>query len=69
MPSVMPDLRQTILSELGRRGWSKYQLTQSVKGKVGQDTVYRFLSGKRAITHTYLEPILESLGLEVRRKR
>lgn len=69
IPSTMPNIRKAIEAEMKRREWTVYRLAQEVKGKVSPDTVYKFLAGTRSITHTFLEPILEALGLEVRRKR
>ena len=65
----MPDILKTVQAELTRRKWTAYRLAQEVKGKVSPDTVYKFLAGTRSPTVKFLEPILEALGLEVRRKR
>lgn len=72
---TMPDLRQAVLDELERRGWSHYQLVQSLKGKRagGKDvpaaTVYEFLRGESSINSNDLGLIFDALGLEPKRKR
>lgn len=66
--STMPNIRKSILAELDRRAWSKYQLAKAVKGKVAPDTVYKFLAGTRHITDKFLGPILDALELEISRK-
>lgn len=71
----MPDLRESVLKELERRGWSHYQLVQALKGKRpgGKDvpavTLYEFLRGETAINSADLGLIFDALGLEPKRKR
>lgn len=72
----MTNIREAVQRELDRRKWTAYRLVQEAQkfptrdGKpISPDTVYKFLSGSRAITDKFLEPILEALGLELRRKR
>ena len=72
---TMPDLREAVLKELTRRGWSSYQLVQALKGKRpgGKDvpavTLYEFLRGETAINSTDLGLICDALNLELKRKR
>lgn len=72
---VMPDIRSIVLRELARRGWSHYQLVQSLKGRRpgGKDvpaaTVYDFLRGDSTLNSEYLGYILDSLGLSLSRKK
>jgi len=71
----MPNLREAVLDELSRRGWSNYRLVQALKGKRpgGKDvpaaTVYEFLRGESAINSADLGLIFDVLGLEPKRKR
>ncbi len=60
----MPDIRQLVLDELERRGWSRTELTRHVSG-VSQRQVLGWLAGHRGITISRVEPILEVLGLGV----
>lgn len=75
MLTTMPDLRKAILAELERRGWSKYQLVQALKGKredgkdVTEMTVYNFLNGRSSINSNDLGLIFDALDLEPKRKR
>lgn len=62
----MSDIRQLVLDELGRRGWSRTELTRHVKGVSGRQ-VLGWLAGHRGIAVSRVEPVLEVLGLEVRR--
>lgn len=72
---TMPNLRDAVLDELDRRGWSHYRLVQELKGKrhKGKDvpavTVYEFLRGETAINSTDLGLIFDVLGLSVGRGR
>lgn len=72
---TMPNLRDAVLAELERRGWSYYQLVQALRGKRsgGKDvppaTVYEFLRGESAINSTDLGLIFDAIGLEPKRKR
>jgi hypothetical protein len=70
---TMPDLREAVLAEMERRGWSTYRLVQELKGKraKGKDvpaiTVYEFLRDKKptAINSVDLGLIFDALGLSV----
>lgn len=72
---TMPDLREAIVAEMERRGWSTYRLVQALKGKrpKGKDvpaaTVYEFLRGETTINSADLGLIFDALGLEPKRKR
>ena len=75
LPATMPDLREIILREMGRRKWSNYRLVKELAGKRdgGKDvppaTVYQFLEGRNtSIKIEYLGLILDALELEVKRK-
>jgi hypothetical protein len=75
IPTTMPDLRQAVLTELSRRGWSHYRLVQALKGKrpKGRDvpaaTVYEFLRGETTINSADLGLIFDALGLVPKRHR
>jgi hypothetical protein len=72
---TMPNLRDAVLAELDRRGWSHYQLVQSLKGKRpgGKDvppaTLYEFLRGETTINSADLGLIFDALNLEPRRRK
>jgi hypothetical protein len=72
---TMPDLREVVIKELHERGWSAYQLVQSLKGKRsnGKDvpaaTVYEFVRGKTTINSEYLGLIFDVLRLDIKRKK
>ncbi len=61
-----PDIRQVVLDELERRGWSRTELTRHVSG-VSQRQVLGWLAGHRGMAVSRVEPVLEALGLGVRR--
>lgn len=72
IPSTMPEIRKAIQAELERRGWSVYRLIKEANAKkhrVNPDPVYKYLDGSRDCVTATLEPLLETLGLEVRRRR
>lgn len=56
-------IREAILAELDRRGWTKYRLV--IESGVKADPVYKFLAGKRPCTTETIEPILRVLGLKI----
>jgi len=62
----MPDVRQAVLAEMARRGWSAMELSRRAEG-VSYRHIYGWLRDKpdRSIALSKLEPILEALGLEV----
>jgi hypothetical protein len=72
---TMPNLRQAVVAELERRGWSHYRLVQELKGKRpgGKDvpaaTVYEFLRGETTINSADLGLIFDALDLEPKRRR
>lgn len=63
----MPDIRQAVLDELERRGWSGYRLAHHHVANVSPRHLLGWLAGHRGMTVSRVEPILEVLGLEVRR--
>lgn len=71
LPGTMPDLREVVVNELERRGWSVYRLVQALKGRRrgGKDvppvTVYEFCRGETAINSDDLGIIFDVLELEV----
>jgi hypothetical protein len=71
----LPDLREAVLAEMARRGWSSYQLVQALKGTRpgGRDvpaaTLYEVLRGQTSINRNALGLIFGVLGLEPKRKR
>lgn len=71
---TMPNLRDAVLAELDRRGWSHYRLVQELRGKrpgkkdVPAVTVYEYLRGETQINAADLGLICDALGLELRRK-
>jgi hypothetical protein len=71
----MPNLRDAVLAELERRGWTSYKLVQELKGKRpgGKDvppaTVYEFLRGETTINSADLGLIFDAVGLEPKRRR
>jgi len=75
MIPTMPDIREAILVELKRRGWSNYKLVQMLKGKRPDGTdvtagmLYQFLAGKTTINSADLGLIFDALELEPRRRR
>lgn len=69
-------IREAVEAERIRRGWSVYQLAKAVEkagAEVTADAVYKFIAkegGKPSDPRvSTVEPILDALGLEVRRKR
>lgn len=68
--STTPDFRQIITEALESQGKTKYWLAQQVAGTGPvQDTVYRYLSGKKDMTGENIALLLAALGIEVRPKR
>ena len=83
----MPDIRQTVLDELERRGWSRTKLTRAVADAAkqrqrcwpfclpglpgsawpSQRQILGWLADTRGMAVSRVEPVLEVLGLEVRR--
>ena len=69
----MDMIKKAILTEMKRRGWTCYRLSQELKGKLPQRTVYAYLSGKedsvnkRDISVERASIILKTLGLKIKR--
>ena len=64
----MMTIRQAILKELKRRGWSKYRLVKELKGTVPEATVYEYLGEKSDIGSDKASIILQALGLRITHK-
>ncbi len=67
----MIDLRQTVLAELERRGWSRYKLAKLMSQKPPDDricaaTIYQWLAGRTHISDDRASAVLSELGLVVR---
>lgn len=59
-------IRDAILAELERRGWTKYRLIQEIRIQTGhdcRDMVYRYLSGKRDMYTVTLQYLFKALGM------
>ena len=69
----MDMIKKAILTEMKRRGWTCYRLSQELKGKLPQRTVYAYLSdkedsaNKRDISVERASIILKTLGLKIKR--
>ncbi len=69
----MDMIKKAILKEMKRRGWTCYRLSQELKGKLPQRTVYAYLSdkekskNKRDISAKRVSEILKALGLKIKR--
>lgn len=69
----MDMIKKAILTEMKRRGWTCYRLSQELKGKLPQRTVYAYLSdkegsiNKRDISVERASIILKVLGLKIKR--
>jgi len=69
----MDMIKKAILKEMKRRGWTCYRLSQELKGKLPQRTVYAYLSdkensvNKRDISVERASIILKTLGLIIKR--
>lgn len=61
-------IRQTILRELERRGWSRYRLVKELDGEIPMSTIYDYLSGKTDIGSDRVSIILKALGLTITSK-
>ncbi len=69
----MDMIKKAILTEMKRRGWTCYRLSQELDGKLPQRTVYAYLSdkeksgNKRDISAKRVSVILKVLGLKIKR--
>lgn len=64
-------IRGAIIGEMQRQGLTRYQLwkkSQLVCPKLPSSAVYEYLDGRRQAGVTYVEAMLDALGLEVRPK-
>jgi hypothetical protein len=62
-------LRQAILSELGHRQLTRYELWKQARHfcpKLPESAVYEFLRGTRQVGVVYVEAMLQALGLCIR---
>jgi len=64
----MGKIRDAILEEMSRRKLTIYQLSNMVRHKVPQRTVYAFLTGEKDTATETASIIMEILGLTVERK-
>ena len=58
-------IHKAILNELKRRGWSRYRLVQSLRGKMPSSTVYQYLSGYRDLNSRRVSLILDALDIKL----
>lgn len=61
-------IRTVILTELTRRGWSRYKLVKQLKGIVPATVIYEYLADKRDITSKRVDFVLQELGLQITKK-
>lgn len=62
-------IKKAIMSELKRRGWSRYRLVKELEGKMPPRTVYSFLAGVQDLTTERASIILKVLGLKITRSK
>ena len=58
-------IRQTILNELERCGWTHYRLVKELGGAIPMSTIYDYLSGKTDLGSDRVSIILKALGLTI----
>ena len=69
----MDIIKMAIKAEMKRRGWTCYRLSQELKGKLPQRSVYAYLSdkenskNKRDISAKRASIILKELSLKIKR--
>jgi predicted transcriptional regulator len=61
----MSEIREIILKEMRKQKLTTYQLSQMLKGKMPQRTLYAFLKGSQDTTSDYVSKILKVLGLKI----
>ena len=61
----MLDMRQAILEQLERNGWTIYHLAKRVEGKVARRTVYAYLRGEEDSLSKTVAILLEAAGLQI----
>jgi hypothetical protein len=67
-PKLPSPIRDALLSELGRRDMTRYQLWKLARqhcGTLSESAVYEFLRGQRSISVSYCEAMLKALDLGV----
>jgi hypothetical protein len=61
-------LREAILSELGRRQMTRYQLFKAARkhcATISESAVYEFLRGQRQVSAEYVDAMLLAAGLSI----
>jgi hypothetical protein len=58
-------IRQTILKDLKRRGWSRYRLVKELDGAIPMSTIYDYLGGETDLGSDRVSIILQALGLRI----
>lgn len=58
-------IRQTILKELKRCGWTRYRLVKELDGAIPMSTIYDYLSGDTDLGSDRVSIILQALGLRI----
>ena len=70
---AMDIIKEAILTEMKRRGWTCYRLSKELEGKLPRRTVYAYLSdkegsvNKRDISAERVSIILKTLELKIKR--
>jgi hypothetical protein len=62
-------IRQTILEELKRRGWSRYRLVKELDGAIPMSTIYDYLSNETDLGSDRVSIILQALDLQITRNK
>jgi hypothetical protein len=65
----MAKIRQAILEELNRRGWTIYRFAKELKGKVNMRVVYQYLSEGQDTGTEIASEMLDTLGLKLVAKK
>ncbi|MHC4165591.1 MAG: hypothetical protein ACYSWQ_01385 [Planctomycetota bacterium] len=58
-------IRQIILKDLKRRGWSRYRLVKELDGAIPMSTIYDYLGGETDLGSDRVSIILQALGLRI----
>jgi len=61
-------IRQVILEELNRKGWTIYRFAGELESKVSKRVVYQYLSEKQDTSTESASIMLEALGLTITNK-
>jgi hypothetical protein len=59
------NIREAILKEIKKRGWSRYRLVKELKGAIPANTLYDYLRGDTDIGSDRASIILQALGLRI----